>query len=111
MDLSPFVRQTVKTQNSANGIKMPFNGGLSHGFVSTAVYEGVQAGSDPAVGEGGVARGGGAGGLRENPRGPPLAAGVSPRARQCVSGPGETALGGGPGRATGAQDWPAGAGD
>ena len=60
VDLSPFLRQTVKTQNSANGIKMPFKGRLSHGFVSTAVYEGVQTGSDPAVGEGGVARGGGA---------------------------------------------------
>ena len=31
---------------------MPFKGGLSHGFVSTAVYEGVQAGGDPTVGEG-----------------------------------------------------------
>src|ERR1039458_7326877 len=60
LDLSPFLRQTVKTQNSANGIKMPLKGGLSHGFVSTAVYEGVQAGGDPAVGAGGVARGGGA---------------------------------------------------
>ena len=59
LDLSPFLRQTVKTQNSANGIKMPFKGGLSHGFVSTAVYEGVQAGSDPAVGDGGAAGGGG----------------------------------------------------
>ena len=41
MDLSPFLRQTVKTQNSANGIKMPFKEGLSYGFVSKAVYEGV----------------------------------------------------------------------
>src|ERR1035437_8151472 len=59
LDLSPFLRQTVKTQNSANGIKMPFKGGMSHGFVSTAVHQGVQAGGDPAVGEGGVAGGGG----------------------------------------------------
>ena len=60
MDLSPFLRQTVKTQNSANGIKRPFKGGMSHEFVSTAVYEGVQAGSDPAAGDGSVASGGGA---------------------------------------------------
>ena len=27
MDLSPFLRQTVKTQKSANGMKMPLKGG------------------------------------------------------------------------------------
>jgi hypothetical protein len=59
LDLFPFLRQTVKTQNSANGIKMPFKGGMSHGFVSTAVHQGVQAGGDPAVGEWGAAGGGG----------------------------------------------------
>ena len=59
LDLSPFLRQTVKTQNSANGMKMPLKGGLSHGFVSTAVHEGVQVGGDSAAGDGGVARGGG----------------------------------------------------
>src|SRR5438552_18712612 len=51
LDLSPFLRQTVKTQNSANGMKMPLNGGLSHGFVSTAVHTGIQAGRDRAAGE------------------------------------------------------------
>ena len=35
LDLSPFLRQTVKTQNSGNGSKTPSNGGWSHGFVST----------------------------------------------------------------------------
>jgi hypothetical protein len=45
LDLSPFLRQTVKAQNSANGMKMPFKGGLSYGFVSTAVHQGVQAGA------------------------------------------------------------------
>jgi transposase len=52
MDLSPFLRQTVKTQNSANGMKMPLKGELSHGFVSTAVHEGVQAGGDRASEDG-----------------------------------------------------------
>src|SRR5712692_4508017 len=61
LEWSPFLRQTVKTQNSANGMKMPSKGGLSHGFVSTAVYEGVQAGRDTAAGDGGVDGGGGAG--------------------------------------------------
>ena len=32
LDLSPILRQTVKTQNSANGVKIPWNGGLSHGL-------------------------------------------------------------------------------
>jgi hypothetical protein len=59
LDLSPFLRQTVKTQNSANGMKMPLKGGLSHGFVSTAVHEGVQVGGDSAAGDGGIASGGG----------------------------------------------------
>ena len=59
VDLSPFLRQTVKTQNSANGMKMPLKGGLSHGFVSTAVHEGVQVGGDSAAGDGGIASGGG----------------------------------------------------
>src|ERR1019366_3413729 len=45
LDLSPFLRQTVKAQNSANGMEMPFKGGLSYGFVSTAVHQGVQAGA------------------------------------------------------------------
>jgi len=32
---SAFLRQTAKTENSANGMKMQSKGGLSHGFVST----------------------------------------------------------------------------
>jgi hypothetical protein len=52
VDLSPFLRQTVKAQNSANGLKMPWKGELSQGFVSTAVHEGVQAGGDSTAGEG-----------------------------------------------------------
>src|SRR5579883_2635652 len=59
MELSPFLRQAVKTQNSANGVKIPSNGGLSHGFVSTAVYTGVQAGRPAAAGGGGLGRGSG----------------------------------------------------
>jgi hypothetical protein len=42
VELSPFLRQTVETQNSANGMKIPSNAGLSHGFVSTAVHAGVK---------------------------------------------------------------------
>jgi hypothetical protein len=38
MDLSLFVRQTVKAQNSVNGSKIPSNGGLRHGFASAAVH-------------------------------------------------------------------------
>ena len=52
LDLSPFLRQTVKAQKSANGMKMPSKGVLSHGFVSTAVHEGVQVGGDSAAGDG-----------------------------------------------------------
>ena len=33
-------------------MKMPLMGGLSHGFVSTAVHEGIQVGRDPAAGDG-----------------------------------------------------------
>src|SRR5439155_12627098 len=44
-------------------------------------------------------------------RAAPLATGASPGARQRLSGPGEAALGRGPGRSTGAEDRPAGAGD
>jgi len=33
-------------------MKMPSKAGLSHGFVSTAIHEGVQAGRGPAVGDG-----------------------------------------------------------
>jgi yecA family protein len=61
LDLSPFLRQTLKTQDAANGVKMPSKGGWSHGFVSTAVHEGVEAGGASAAGDGGVNRRGGAG--------------------------------------------------
>jgi transposase-like protein len=47
--LVPNFRQTVKTQNSPNGMKMPLDEGLGHGFVSTAVHEGVQGGGDPTL--------------------------------------------------------------
>jgi hypothetical protein len=61
LDWFSFLRQTVKTQNSANGMKMPLRGGLSLGFVSTAVHEGVQVGRAAAAGDGGVGGRGGAG--------------------------------------------------
>ena len=61
VEWSPFLRQPVKTQKSANGMKMPSKGDLSHGLVSTAIHEGVQAGRSPAAGDGGLAGGGGAG--------------------------------------------------
>ena len=52
--MSPFLRQTVKTQNSSNGE-------LSHGIVTQEVHAGVQAGRRPAAGtrgiDGEVARG------------------------------------------------------
>src|SRR5579864_1283028 len=47
MDLSPFLRQPVKTQN-------PFKGELSHGIVEKDVYQGVQAGGGAAVGARGI---------------------------------------------------------
>jgi hypothetical protein len=34
MECYPFLRQTVKTRNPANGLKMPSKGGLNHEFVS-----------------------------------------------------------------------------
>lgn len=46
LDLSPFLTQTVKTQN-------PLNGELSHGSVTQAVHQGVQAGRRTAAGIGG----------------------------------------------------------
>jgi hypothetical protein len=48
VDLPPFLRQTVKTQN-------PTNGELSHGFVTQAVHQGVQAGRRSASGGRGIA--------------------------------------------------------
>src|ERR1700730_4423416 len=56
LELSPFLRQPVKTQNSANRSKTPLNGGLSHGFVSTAVHQGVHAGRRAATGNGSLDR-------------------------------------------------------
>jgi hypothetical protein len=60
LGLSPFLRQTAKTQNSASGVEIPSKGGWSPGFISTAAYKGIQTGSDP-VGDGGVGGRGGAG--------------------------------------------------
>ena len=48
VDLSPFLTQTVKTQN-------PMNGELSPGSVAQAVHQGVQAGRRTAAGIGGIA--------------------------------------------------------
>jgi hypothetical protein len=45
LELSPKLRQTVKSQNSANGE-------LTHGIVSTEVHEGSETGCDPAAGDG-----------------------------------------------------------
>ena len=45
MDLPPFLTQPVKTQN-------PMNGELSHGIVTQAVHQGVQAGRCTAAGSG-----------------------------------------------------------
>src|SRR5258708_302208 len=48
VDLPPFLRQTVKTQN-------PMNGESSHGFVTQAVHQGIQAGRGSAAGGRGIA--------------------------------------------------------
>jgi hypothetical protein len=53
VDLPPFLTQTDKTQN-------PLNGELSHGIVTQAVHQGVQAGRRSAAGIGGLAGRGGA---------------------------------------------------
>jgi hypothetical protein len=42
--LVPFLRQTVNTQKSANGVKIPLKRGWNSGFGSTAVQEGIPAG-------------------------------------------------------------------
>src|SRR5262249_13193762 len=56
LELSPNLKQPVKTQNSANGRKIPLDGGLSYGFVSAAVYTGVQVGGGAAAGNRGIRR-------------------------------------------------------
>src|SRR5258708_32964212 len=43
LDLSPVLRQAVKSQNSLNGE-------LTHGFDSTEVHAGAENGRDPAIG-------------------------------------------------------------
>ena len=53
VDLSRFLRQTVKSQK-------PANGELTHGTVSTEVHEGSKSGGHSATGCGGIGRGGGA---------------------------------------------------
>jgi hypothetical protein len=45
LELSPKLRQTVKSQNSANGE-------LTHGIVSTEVHKGSNTGGDTAAGDG-----------------------------------------------------------
>src|SRR5450755_1200006 len=60
VDLSPFLRQAVKTQN-------PFKGELSHGIVEKGVDQGVQAGGGPAVGTRGIAGRSGSRSLEVNP--------------------------------------------
>src|ERR1700693_3184531 len=54
LELSRFLRQTVKSQNS-------WNGELTHGNVSTEVHEGSKSGGDSAAGWWGIDRGGGSG--------------------------------------------------
>src|SRR5450432_4079009 len=67
LDLSPFLRQAVKTQN-------PFKGELSHGIVEKDFHQGVQAGGDPAVGTRGIAGRSGSRFGSEPERAAPLAA-------------------------------------
>jgi type IV secretion system protein VirB10 len=52
LDLSRFLRQTVKSQK-------PANGELTHGTVSTEVHEGSKSGGHSAAGCGGIGRRGG----------------------------------------------------
>jgi group II intron reverse transcriptase/maturase len=67
LDLPPKMRQPVKTQN-------PLNGGLSHGIVSQAVHQGVQAGRGTAAGRGHFDCGSGTGIGSQSQRVAPLAA-------------------------------------
>ena len=53
VDLSRFLRQTVKRQNSVDGE-------LTHGIVSTEVHEGIKSGGHSAAGCGSIGRGAGA---------------------------------------------------
>jgi hypothetical protein len=39
MEWAPFLKQTVKTHNSANGVKSPSKGGWRHGLVSTPIHK------------------------------------------------------------------------
>src|SRR5215831_14334592 len=79
LDLSPKLKQAVKTQN-------PSKGELSHGVVEKDVHQGVQAGCGPAAGARGVAGRGGSGGGSELQRAAPLATGVPTGTGQRVSG-------------------------
>src|ERR1019366_7560078 len=64
LDLSPFLTQSVKTQN-------PLNGELSHGDLSQAVHSGVQVGRRSAAGvRGFIGRGDAGVGSQTESRGP-----------------------------------------
>ena len=79
MDLSPILRQTVKTQTSSNGE-------LSHGIITKAVHQGVQAGRREAAGARRVDGRSSAGVGGQSQRVAALASGVSPRCGERVSG-------------------------
>src|ERR1039457_6011322 len=104
MDLTPFLTQSVKTQN-------PLNGELSHGIISQAVHQGVQAGRGTAAGSRGIVGRGGAGVGSQPQCIAPLAACVSAGARQCVSRQRAGALERGPDCRVGTEDRSAGFGD
>src|SRR5215831_16041303 len=95
LDLSPKLKQAVKTQN-------PSKGELSHGIVEKDVHQRVQAGGHPAAGAGRLNRGGGTGIGSEPERAASLAARVSAGARQRVSRERKAALVGRADRGTGA---------
>src|SRR5438046_5072929 len=104
MDLSPILRQTVKTQTSSNGE-------LSHGIITKAVHQGVQAGRREAAGARRVDGRSSAGVGGQSQRVAALASGVSPRCGERVSGSGEPALVGREDSGVGAEGGAANAGD
>src|ERR1700685_2796827 len=104
MDLSPVLRQMVKTH-------FQLNGELSHGIVTQAVHQGVQTGRCAAAGTRGIDWGSGAGVGGEPQCVAALEAGVPSGTRQCVSGQRKAALVRRPDRRVGAQGRPADPGD
>jgi hypothetical protein len=95
LDLPPFLTQPVKTQN-------PLNGELSHGIVTQAVHQGVQAGRCTAAGSRRFTSRSGPWVGSQPQRVGSLAARVSTSARQRISGSGTAALVRGPSRRAGA---------